>query len=132
MASSHALFDLPAGKPYSNVILAIPNSWRVSKRQIKVGVSDMTATIALPPHAATSSQHKHKHFNTPKAQEEITAVLSEHDEAKGVILPPFDYGQIANEDARAIAKQAFHRHRQRVAQSESRHEARCMGELAHR
>ena len=71
----------------------------------------MNATIASSPHSATSSQHKHKHkhFNTPKAQEEITTALSQHDGANGEIQPPFDYGQIADEDARAIAKHAAER-----------------------
>lgn len=69
----------------------------------------MNATIASSPHSAISPQHKYKHLNPPKAQEEITAALSDHDEASGEILPPFDYGQIADEDARAIAKQAAKR-----------------------
>ncbi len=67
----------------------------------------MDATSASSPHSANSSHHKH--FNIPKAQEEITAALSEDDGASGEILPPFDYKQIADEDARTIAKQAAER-----------------------
>lgn len=67
----------------------------------------MNATNASSPHSATSSHHKH--FNTPKALEEITATLSKDDGASEEILPPFDYRQIVDEDARAIAKHAAER-----------------------
>ena len=67
----------------------------------------MDTTSVSSPHSATSSHHKH--FNTPKALEEITATLSKDDGASEEILPPFDYGQIVEEDARAIAKHAAER-----------------------
>lgn len=67
----------------------------------------MDTTTVSSPHSATSSHHKH--FNTPKALEEITATLSKDDGASEEILPPFDYGQIVDEDARAIAKHAAER-----------------------
>lgn len=69
----------------------------------------MDATIASSPHSATSPQHTHKHLNIPKAQDAIKAALSEEDGASGEILPPFDYGQITDEDARAIAQRAAER-----------------------
>ncbi len=69
----------------------------------------MNSTSASSSHSATSPQHKQKQFNIPKAQKEITAALSGDDGGNGEILPPFDYGQIADEDARTIAKQAAQR-----------------------